>query len=149
MIRLIEERDLRQVSALIQNTLLVSNLSDYDLEIVGNLQIAFSANQLRRLSKQRRIYIYEQDGAVLGTIGLEGNRVYNFFVSPHRQGSGIGGELLEFVENKARSQGLRMLTVDSSLTAVSFYKGKGYHSIGEQTNKSYGRTITMEKRLDS
>ena len=104
MIRLMEERDLRQVSALIQNTLLVSNLSDYDLEIVANLQIAFSANQLRKLSKQRRIYIYEQEGAVMGAIGLEGDRIYNFFVSPDKQGSGIGGQLLEFVEEEAQNR---------------------------------------------
>jgi N-acetylglutamate synthase-like GNAT family acetyltransferase len=147
MIRQIEERDLQRVSALIQNTLLVSNLVDYDLEIVGNLQNAFSPAQLRILARRRRIYVYEQDGAVLGTIGLEGSKVYNFFVSPDKQGRGIGAELLAFIENRARRQGLRTLSVDSSVTAVSFYKKMGYRRAGEQLNASYGRTITMEKGL--
>jgi GNAT superfamily N-acetyltransferase len=147
MIRLIEERDLQRVSALIQNTLLVSNLVDYDLEIIGNLLNAFSPDQLRVLAGNRRIYVLEEHGVLLGTIGLEGDKVYNFFVSPDKQGSGVGGELLDFVENQARAEGRQKLTVDSSLTAVSFYRGKGYRQTGEQINRSFGRTVTMVKTL--
>jgi GNAT superfamily N-acetyltransferase len=147
MIRLIEERDLVRVSALIQNTLLVSNLADYDLEIVGNLQNSFSPEQLRSLSRKRSIYVFEQAGVLLGTIGLEGDKVYNFFVSPDRQGSGVGSELLDYVENRARAEGRRKLNVDSSLTAVSFYRKKGYRRTGEQNNRSFGRTVAMEKTL--
>ena len=147
MIRLIQERDLQRVSALIQNTLLVSNLADYDLEIIGNLQDAFKTDQLRALAGKRRIYLFEEDGALLGTIGLEDDKVYNFFVSPERQGSGVGGQLLDFVENLARAEGLRKITVDSSLTAVSFYRRKGYRQTGEQNNRSFGRTVTMVKTL--
>ena len=147
MIRLIEERDLQRVSALIQNTLLVSNLVDYDLEIIGNLLSAFSPEELRALAGKRRIYVFEEDGVLLGTIGLEEDKVYNFFVSPDRQGSGVGGELLDFVENQARMEGRRQLTVDSSLTAVSFYRSKGYRQTGQQNNRRFGRTVTMVKSL--
>jgi len=147
MIRSIEERDLQRVSALIQNTLLVSNLSDYDLEIIGNLLRAFSPERLRALAATRSIYLYEQEGAVLGVIGLEGGRVYNFFVSPDRQGSGIGGMLLDFVEEQARNRGQRILAVDSSLTAASFYTSRGYRRTGTRADKSFGPTVTMEKRL--
>ncbi len=147
MIRLIEARDLQRVSALIQNTLLISNLSDYDLEIIGNLIDAFSQDQLRALAGKRRIYIYEEDGVLLGTIGLEDGKLYNFFVSPDRQGSGVGGELLDYVEKKAKAEGRQKLTVDSSLTAVAFYRRKGYRQTGEQNNRSFGRTVTMVKTL--
>ena len=146
-IRQIGERDLRRVSALIQNTLLVSNLVDYDLETIGNLLSAFSPPQLRSLARKRRIYLYEEGGVVLGTIGLEGCRVYNLFVAPDRQGSGVGGELLDFVEQRARLEGCDTITLDSSLTAVSFYERKGYRRTGEQASRSFGRTVTMEKRL--
>jgi GNAT superfamily N-acetyltransferase len=147
MIRLIEERDLQKISALIQNTLLVSNLPDYDLETIGRLQNAFTPEGLRGLAHKRRIYILEEDGLVLGTIGIEGDRVYNFFVPPDRQGSGIGGRLLGFVEEQARSEGRRSLAVDSSLTAVSFYRKRGYRKTGEQNNRAFGRTVTMVKTL--
>lgn len=147
LIRQIEERDLRRVSALIQNTLLVSNLPDYDLETIGNLLAAFSPQQLHALTEKRRIYVYEEGGVMLGTIGLEGGRVCNLFVAPDRQGSGVGAELLGFVEQRARLEGYDTITLDSSLTAVSFYERKGYRRTGEQANRSFGRTVTMEKRL--
>ena len=147
MIRRLEERDLQRVSALIQNTILVSNSADYDLETIGNLITAFAPNQLRALAGRRRIYVYEEKGALYGTIGLEGSRVYNFFVSPDRQGSGIGAELLSFVEHRARIEGKSVLSVDASLTAESFYSRRGYHRTGEQVDRSFGRTITMEKKL--
>jgi GNAT superfamily N-acetyltransferase len=147
MIRLIKEQDLQRVSALIQNTLLVSNLADYDLEIIGNLLNAFSPDQIRALAGKRRIYILEEDGVLQGTIGLEEDKIVNFFVAPDRQGSGIGGELLDFVENQARSEGRRRLTVNSSLTAVSFYRAKGYRQTGKQNDRSFGRTVKMEKDL--
>jgi N-acetylglutamate synthase-like GNAT family acetyltransferase len=147
MIRRIEERDLTRVSALIQNTLLVSNSVDYDLGIIANLIAAFSPSQLRAIAKKRRIFICEENGTVLGTIGLEDNRVYNFFVAPDRQGSGVGQELLDFVENGARKEGWKKLSVASSLTAVAFYRKRGYVRKGEQDNETYGRTVTMEKRL--
>jgi GNAT superfamily N-acetyltransferase len=147
MIRLIKEQDLQRVSALIQNTLLVSNLADYDLEIIGNLLNAFSPDQIRALAGKRRIYILEEDGVLQGTIGLEEDKIVNFFVAPDRQGSGIGGELLDFVENQARSEGRRRLTVNSSLTAVSFYRAKGYRQTGKQNDRSFGRTVTLEKDL--
>ena len=147
MIRRLEERDLQRVSALIQNTILVSNSADYDLEIIGNLITAFSPTQLRALAGRRRVYVYEQNGALYGTIGLEGSRVYNFFVSPDRQGGGVGAELLDFVEHRARIEGKSYLSVDSSLTAESFYSGRGYRRTGEQIDRSFGRTISMEKKL--
>jgi GNAT superfamily N-acetyltransferase len=147
MIRLIEERDLQRVSALIQNTLLVSNLADYDLEIIGNLHNAFSPEQIRTLAKKRRIYICEEKGVLLGAIGLEDDKVCNFFVSPDKQGSGIGGKLLDFVEKRARVEGLQRLIVDSSLTAVSFYRAKGYRRTGQRQDRSFGRTVTMQKYL--
>jgi len=73
--------------------------------------------------------------------------VYNFFVAPDRQGSGVGRELLDFVENRAMKKGWGKLSVASSLTAVSFYRKMGYVRKGEQDNETYGRTVTMEKRL--
>jgi GNAT superfamily N-acetyltransferase len=147
MIRRMEERDLLRVSALIQNTLLVSNSADYDLEIVGNLIAAFSPSQLRAVAKKRRIFICEENRAVLGTIGLEENRVYNFFVAPDRQGSGVGRDLLDFVEKRVREEGWKKLSVASSLTAEAFYRKMGYIRKGEQDNGTYGRTVTMEKPL--
>jgi ribosomal protein S18 acetylase RimI-like enzyme len=43
--------------------------------------------------------------------------VYNLYfigVTPENQGTGVGGELLEFVENDIRKKGARMLLIETS-----------------------------------
>ena len=147
MIRRLQRADLEKVSALISNTLLVTNISDYDLEIIANLSAAFSPDKLERIARKRKIYLYEDNGEIFGTIGVEGDRVYNFFVAPDRQGGGIGRALLEFVEEQARRDGVRKLSVDSSLTAVGFYKRMGYTRTGHQEDTRLGWTVTMERLL--
>jgi N-acetylglutamate synthase-like GNAT family acetyltransferase len=146
-IRRLRSKDVHRVSALIQNTLLISNAPDYDLEVIGNLIRAFDPGNLSTLAARRRIWVYERDGAIQGTVGLEGNKVCNFFVAPDRQGLGLGQQLLLYVEDAARGMGIQELVVDSSLTAQSFYERMGYRQAGEEEDRTFGRTILMVKRL--
>ena len=137
--------DIPTVSALIQNTVLVSNSADYDLEVIGALQDNFSQRGLRSLAARRRLFVYDRGGRICGTVGLEGEAVCNLFVAPDEQGRGIGQELLEHVEALAEEEGLSGLSLDSSLTAVGFYERLGYRKTGEQNAGRLGRTIRMEK----
>ena len=135
------------MSALIQNTVLVSNSADYGLEVIGALLEHFSRAGLRALAARRRIFVYERAGRICGVIGLEAGAVGNLFVAPDEQGRGIGQQLLQHVEGVARELGLDRLTLDSSLTAVGFYERLGYRRIGEPSGGRLGSTIPMEKRL--
>jgi len=82
MIRPIEERDLQRVSALIQNTLLVSNLADYDLEIIGNLHNAFAPQQLRGLARKRRIFNTGASTSDLPGLTVHGSSVFPVRLAP-------------------------------------------------------------------
>jgi GNAT superfamily N-acetyltransferase len=145
VIRPVRPQDIPSVSALIQNTVLVSNSADYDLEVIGALQDNFSQRGLRSLTARRRIFVYDRGGRICGVVGLEGEAVCNLFVAPDEQGRGIGQKLLEHVEALAKEEGLTGLSLDSSLTAVGFYERLGYRKTGEQNAGRLGRTIRMEK----
>jgi GNAT superfamily N-acetyltransferase len=147
VIRTLKRADLKQVSALIQNTLMVTNTLDYDLKVIGHMVAAYSPERLAEMAHNRKIYIYEQNNKIHGVIGLENGEVYNFFVAPDRQGSGIGKALLERIEKQARREGARRVTVNSSITAASFYTKMGYVRTGERSDEHFGRTILMEKKL--
>jgi GNAT superfamily N-acetyltransferase len=147
VIRPLRRQDIPLVSALIQNTVLVSNSGDYDLKVIGALVDNFSHAGLRSLAARRRMFVYERGGRICGVVGLEGEAVCNLFVAPDEQGRGIGQELLEHVESMAREQGLTWLTLDSSLTAVGFYERLGYRKTGEQSSGRFGDTVRMDKRL--
>jgi len=101
----------------------------------------FDASSLHALA-------FGADGRVLGTGRLlPDGHIGRMAVLRQARGAGVGSALLDFVERKARTEGVRKLVIDSSMTAVSFYERKGYRSTGQQVDKSFGRTVTMEKDL--
>ncbi len=139
--------DAEQVSALIQNTLMISNSADYDVRPIRRLARLFAPHMLRSLIARREIFLFERMGRLDGTISLEDDRVYSFFVAPDRQGSGVGRALLKRVEKRARRRGIQTLRVASSITAVSFYEKMGFTVVGRKDDDAYGKTIMMIKSL--
>jgi GNAT superfamily N-acetyltransferase len=147
-IRPLEAGDFPGISDLIRNTLLVSNLPDYDLQTILELSASFSEQEIRALIGRREFFVYEQEeGRLEGVIGLEGTGVYDFFVAPDRQGRGVGRALLSFVEELARRRGIEELHLSSSLTAVGFYERLGYRRTGAESDGRFGRTVELVKTL--
>ncbi len=147
-IRQLRAGDLPGISDLIRNTLLVSNLPDYDLQVILELSASFSEQEIRSLTGRREFFVYEQEeGRLEGVNGLEGTGVYDFFVAPDRQGRGVGRSLLGFVEELARRRGVEELHLSASLTAVGFYERLGYRRTGAGNDGRFGRTVELVKRL--
>ncbi len=147
-IRQLRAEDLSGASDLIRNTLLVSNLPDYDLQTILELSASFSQEEIRALTGRREFFVYEEEeGRLAGVIGLEGTGVYDFFVAPDRQGRGVGRALLGFVEELARRRGIEELHLSSSLTAVGFYERLGYRRTGAENGGRFGRTVELVKPL--
>jgi GNAT superfamily N-acetyltransferase len=147
-IRQLRAEELPAISDLIRNTLLVSNLADYDLQAILALSASFSQEELRALAGRREFFVCEdQEGRLAGVIGLEGTGVYDFFVAPNRQGRGVGRALLGFVEELAAQRGVEELHLSSSLTAVGFYERLGYRRTGATSDGRFGRTVDMVKTL--
>ena len=139
--------DLANLSALIQNTLLVSNSADYELQTIANLQRGFTVRAIRALARRRRIFVYVRDGKLAGTISLEGNRIHALFVAPDMQGLGIGRALMMFAESVAREKGGGELVLAASLTAAGFYRRMGFGDSQPGGDDTYGPIIWMRKKL--
>jgi GNAT superfamily N-acetyltransferase len=146
-IRKLRAEDLPVVSDLICNTLLVSNLRDYDLQTILELSQSFSEQEIREMAARREFFLYEEEGQLAGVIGLEGTGVYDFFVPPDRQGRGVGRALLGFVEKLALRREIEELHLSSSLTAVGFYERLGYRRTGAENDGRLGRTVELVKSL--
>jgi GNAT superfamily N-acetyltransferase len=147
VIRAFTFADAKRVSALIRNTLLISNIKDYDYSVIRNLEDCFTPEKIKALSLRREIFVYEKNCKIFGTISLENDTIYSFFVAPDKQKEGVGTELLEYVENLARKRGKRLLFMAASITAVSFYRKHGYEVIGSGGDGTFGRTFSMRKDL--
>ena len=147
IIRKARFNEIEQISALIRNTLLISNSLDYDMKIIQNLSRQYSPDHLLDMAIRRRMYVHITNSAIDGTISLKGDTIYAFCVVPDKQNSGIGSRLLEFIEEKAKAAGVRTLSVDASLTAKKFYSDHGYRSVRKEGNKTFGAVFNMQKNL--
>jgi GNAT superfamily N-acetyltransferase len=74
-----------------------------------------------------------------------------FAVEPEFQGAGVGGKLLEFVEQCARNEGANELALDTSegaIALIAFYTQRGYRQTGYvQWKETNYRSIIFSKKL--
>jgi GNAT superfamily N-acetyltransferase len=147
IIREFAPQDGEAVSALIRQTMRVSNSQDYPLERLQPLMDYFSPDKVRQLNQERICLVAESAGQLIGTIGLAGIELVTFFVCPDHQGKGIGKQLLTTIEQLARAQGIDTITVDSSMTGAAFYARMGYERTGVEREGTAGPQIGMAKRL--
>ncbi len=148
IIRSFEPSDAKAISALIGYTMRISNSADYPLERLQPLIDYFSPEKLCRLNRERICLVAELDEHVVGTIAVEHDELLTFFVHPDYQHQGIGSALLANIEDLAAQQGIMMLHVESSLTAMAFYEHHDYQRTGVEKEGSAGRQIFMEKEID-
>jgi GNAT superfamily N-acetyltransferase len=146
-IRTFAPADAEAVSALIRQTMRVSNSGDYPLERLQPLIDYFSPEKVLLLSGERHCLVAEVDGRVVGTIALEGTELCTFFVHPEYQGIGIGSQLLAAIEAIALTERIDTIRMDASLTGVEFYTKQGYRRTGLELEGTAGVQIGMEKRL--
>ncbi|MFZ1753584.1 MAG: GNAT family N-acetyltransferase [Caldilineaceae bacterium] len=146
-IRLYRSADAEAVSAIIRETMRVSNSADYLLEQLQPLIDYFSPAKVEQINRTRTCLVAEENGQLVATAGLEENEVVTFFVLPDQQGQGIGSALLQQLEAYARAQGIPALRLDASLTGKPFYARHGFQLTGDVVAGTAGPQVSMRKQL--
>src|SRR5882672_2210440 len=82
-------------------------------------------------SKEHIALAAEIDGALVGfgLLSLQGTIAF-LYVAPNARFRGVSKSLLASLEKEAIAVGIRELSLESSLTALPFYSGRGYTSSG-------------------
>ena len=70
-----------------------------------------------------------QGDNLLGTIDLSGNKIGGLFIKSSAIGKGIGTQLMDFIENYARSKKIKQVRLYSTKFAFNFYKKRGYRYV--------------------
>lgn len=104
----------------------------------------------RRLAGQR-VYVAEQDGAIIGFASLaRGGYLDCCFVHHRWQHCGVASGLLKAIELQARKQRIVRLSADVSISARAFFAAMGFRTvrlhIKKYRNRSF-RQFCMEKRI--
>ena len=66
----------------------------------------------------------------LHSVSPEEAQVRYMAVDPAHQGSGLGRRILQGLEDRARSQGIKRIVLNARENAVGFYTRQGYEAIG-------------------
>lgn len=135
--REITEADNDAVAALVRN-----NLKQFNLDIPGT---AYYDEGLDHLSDYYgrddcKYYVIEDDnGEVIGGIGYDRfepmqdtAELQKLYLADAAKGSGLGYELIDFIENRMREAGYKfsyLETHDNLQAAIHIYKKKGYEEI--------------------
>ncbi|RTL71931.1 MAG: GNAT family N-acetyltransferase [Hyphomicrobiales bacterium] len=96
-----------------------------------------------------RLVVAEAEGRILGIAGLQpSGRISVNYVSPDARFMGVSKGMMADLERQARGLGLTECTLESTRTALAFYRGIGYTEAGPPV-PGFGVTQAhpMRKRL--
>ncbi|MBU1118867.1 GNAT family N-acetyltransferase [Patescibacteria group bacterium] len=146
-IRKFKKSDTTELSKLMIDTVLESNIKDYTKEAVNHLCEEYTSEKILIDSKKMSIFLAVEESKLLGTIALDDDLILRMFVLPKYQGKKIGKKLVHHIEDIARKRAIEKLKLRASITAYGFYKKHGYKKIKETDIKGIGKIIWMEKDL--
>lgn len=147
VIREFDKRDAETVSRLIRNNLTSVNSRDYEPAVIDYMCCLFTPDYLCEISTTRMMFVAEENGKVVGMVGLEGNEVCTLYVDPDVHGRRVGKRLLQRVEDFALSCHVHLLHLSASLTAIGFYEKMGYRSQEREESELFGPAYIMTKLL--
>lgn len=74
--------------------------------------------------KQSNIFVYENNGKILGFIGIDNGFIQGIFVSKTSRSKGIGKKLIDFCKEKYITLSLKVY--EKNKRAISFYKNQEF-----------------------
>lgn len=106
-------------------------------------------DNLRQWIRAHHVLVAEDEGAILGVAAMSalGHILLNY-VSPDARFSGVSKALIRGVEGRAAGLDLSLLTLESTSTAIAFYRAAGYAPSGSPVS-GFGVSLVhpMQKRL--
>jgi ribosomal protein S18 acetylase RimI-like enzyme len=105
----------------------------------------------KKLTRDPDLFLVaERDGRLVGTVigGFDGRRgmIYHLAVDENLRGAGIGGLLMEAVEQRLRAKGcLRcyLMVTTGNETAMRFYEGRGWSRM--ETVHTYAKDLDPQE----
>ena len=118
MIRLFNLEDLDDVMKIwFDANLEVHNFIDKDY-FISNY------SYVKEQMKQSNIFVYENNGKILGFIGIDNGFIQGIFVSKTSRSKGIGKKLIDYCKEKYSTLSLKVY--EKNKRAINFYKNQEF-----------------------
>lgn len=82
------------------------------------------------------VYVYEENGEIVGFLGIQGNYIAGLFVRQDKRSQGIGKSLLDFLKKNFSELNLHVYQKNNQ--AQKFYLREGFKIIKECCDKDTG-----------
>lgn len=149
-IKIATKKDARKISILRRKTIRELNKNDYPEIFIQFLINENSTKGIINKMNDREMFCVWEGDNLLGTIDLTGNKIGGLFIKSSDIGKGIGTQLMDFIENYARSKKIKQVRLYSTRSALNFYKKRGYKIIPSGywvIGKSRVKNKVMVKKL--
>lgn len=130
VIRRATAADAEVVHKIVLLALRETNARDYPSSVIERLVLTLPDKVASNLETWCA-FVAIISGRVVGTGSLNGQTVSSVYVHPDYQGRGIATKLMDAVEDAANVQSQATLSVQSSITARSFYAKRGFEIVRE------------------
>ncbi len=124
--------DAAEVRALVERTVRESYHGVYSEAAIEFFVRYHGEDEIRRDIEQGFSIVACDGRRIVGTATLRGDSITRVFVSPERQGEGIGGRLMRVVLDRARSSGLKAVRLDASLVSRRMYEHLGFTVVADR-----------------
>jgi len=146
-IRKYKSGDNKRISNLIRKCLIEINSADYTAKQIKFIWKEVSPSKVHIKFASRNSYVAVEDNKIIGCFTFKDGEIGNVFVNPRFHSQGIGRKLMAKAEKVASQLGFLSVWVNSSITAVSFYKKLNYKKKTNVSHKDGGETFVMKKQL--
>lgn len=140
--------DVEEISAVVLRCLRETNAQHYSADVIASVIENFSPDKIAARFADRLVLVATAKGEIIGTASLHGAWVRSVFVRPDQQKHGIGTRLMRAIEERAEAQGIRQISVPSSINAEGFYRRLGFAHLRDELH-GQERVIVMAKSLTS
>ena len=132
-IRPFTNSDAVETSAMICETLRISNTKDYSPEMMEECVKSQSPENIIQRAGWTHFYVAVENGAIVGCGAIgpywgkeDESSLFTIFVKPDMQGKGIGRKIMETLEQDEYFLRAKRVEIPSSITGMPFYKKFGY-----------------------
>ncbi len=134
LIRKFDSSDTEEIMQLFYDTVHRINIQDYSSEQVDAWATKdMDAAQWSEQLQSRMTYVAEEQGKLIGFAELEQTGHINcFYCHAEYQRMGVGTQLLNQIQSKAKNLGIQKLFTEASITAKQFFERQGFRVITAQ-----------------
>ena len=125
-LRPFQPTDLPVVQELIFRTIDASYAKSYGPSAIEHFKDHHTDEEILDDARRGHLVVLEVDEIILGTGTLVDGKITRVYVAPEDQGRGFGRQIMNLLDQHAKSQGLDSILLYSSVVAKPFYESLGY-----------------------